>query len=65
MSDAVTRFYLDQLPEAQLKNNTLAVSVLKTDDVWFGMTYPEDKPFVAQSLKALHDAGVYPAALSK
>ena len=23
MSDAVTRFYLDQLPEAQLKNNTL------------------------------------------
>lgn len=51
--------------DEQLKNNTLSVSVLKTDDVWFGMTYPEDKPFVAQSLKALHDAGVYPAALIK
>jgi len=46
-----------------LKDKSLCVSILSTDDVWFGMTYPQDKPLVQEALKRLHDAGVYPVSL--
>ncbi|MGD7652070.1 MAG: nucleotidyltransferase family protein [Verrucomicrobiales bacterium] len=38
--------------------------VLKTTSEWFGVTYPEDKPYVVQSIAKLIDAGEYPAKLS-
>ena len=41
----------------------LEVSVLESADRWFGMTYREDRPRVAEELRALHAAGVYPASL--
>ena len=41
----------------------LKVEVLSTKAVWFGVTYKEDKAYVAGELKKLHDAGAYPAAL--
>ena len=49
--------------DALLKSKQLSVNVLATEDVWFGMTYPEDKPLVQQALKNLHLCGTYPAAL--
>ena len=39
------------------------VRVLRTDAVWFGMTYREDKEQVCNKIKALTDAGVYPEKL--
>jgi NDP-sugar pyrophosphorylase family protein len=39
------------------------ISVLKGGDTWFGVTYPEDKPFVQQSLDKLLNRGVYPRNL--
>ncbi len=42
-----------------LKRDSITVDVLKTDAVWFGVTYQEDRPFVQQALKALHEKGVY------
>ncbi len=41
----------------------LRVEVLSTKAVWFGVTYKEDKEYVASELKKLHDAGSYPPAL--
>lgn len=41
----------------------MKVHVLSTNATWFGITYPQDKPYVQQELKKLHDKGVYPAAL--
>lgn len=41
----------------------LDVAVLDTDAVWFGVTYQEDRPVVAQALKELHEKGVYPKSL--
>ena len=41
----------------------LRVSVLKSADRWFGMTYHEDKEMVQRELQKLHDAGVYPKTL--
>ena len=42
---------------------TLTVEVLSTHAVWFGVTYREDKAFVAGELKKLHDSGAYPEKL--
>jgi UDP-glucose pyrophosphorylase len=35
------------------------VTVLESRDVWYGVTYQEDKPQVKAALAALHDSGVY------
>jgi len=46
-----------------IQSGKLSVAAIDTDAVWFGVTYKEDKPFVKQELKKLHDAGVYPEKL--
>ena len=40
-----------------------SVEVLSSDDKWFGMTYPEDKPMVMSSLRAKIESGYYPEKL--
>ena len=50
---------VDQLMHAQ----GLKVEVLSTKAVWFGVTYKEDKEYVASELKKLHDDGSYPPVL--
>ena len=44
----------------EIENKTARVEVLKTDAVWQGITYKEDKPNVVAALKRLHETGVYP-----
>jgi hypothetical protein len=39
------------------------VTVLKSNDKWIGVTYQADRPGVVQAIKALHEAGIYPATL--
>ena len=46
-----------------MKQGELEVSVLQSRDKWFGMTYQEDRPVVAEALKRLHAAGQYPESL--
>ena len=46
-----------------IKDHTVEVSVLKTSDRWFGVTYKEDKEVVVKSIQALIDKGDYPAKL--
>lgn len=48
---------------ALMDEGALTVSVLHSEDRWFGMTYQQDRARVAQALKQLHEAGVYPAEL--
>ena len=47
----------------ELKAGRMSVSVLSSRDKWFGMTYHEDRALVAEDLKKLHAAGVYPPSL--
>ena len=47
--------YIDEL----LHKGTVSVEVLKTPDKWFGVTYQEDKPAVAQAFADLIARGVY------
>lgn len=46
-----------------LKDNLVDVTVLKSQDNWFGVTYKEDKQSVVDSIKDLINNGVYPAKL--
>jgi bifunctional N-acetylglucosamine-1-phosphate-uridyltransferase/glucosamine-1-phosphate-acetyltransferase GlmU-like protein len=46
-----------------VKSHEVEVSVLKTSDRWFGVTYKEDKEAVVKSFKALIDKGDYPSRL--
>jgi hypothetical protein len=38
--------------------------VLRTTSQWFGVTYPDDKPFVVASIQKLIAEGEYPEKLS-
>jgi len=48
-----------------LKAGEMEVSVLRSADHWFGMTYHEDRKLVAEELQKLHDAGAYPPDLTE
>jgi len=46
-----------------VKAGRATCEVLRTTSSWFGATYAEDKPIVQRSIRALVDAGEYPANL--
>lgn len=46
-----------------LREGKCSVKVLETTDMWFGVTYKEDKDAVVQSFKQLIKDGVYPEEL--
>lgn len=49
----------------QMASGKLEVSVLHSNDKWFGMTYHEDREVVAAELRRLHAQGAYPEDLRK
>ena len=49
----------------QIERGEASVEVLKTDAVWQGITYREDKDKVVKEIKALVGAGIYPQGLWK
>ena len=77
--DAAEEFerFLGEIPEGNIKaeyalptmvdkfigDGKLEISVLSTDSVWFGVTYKEDKAFVAEELLKMHNLGKYPSKL--
>ena len=56
-------YVLPALVDTLMHEEGLKVEVLSTDAVWFGVTYQEDKAYVAGELKKLHDKGDYPEKL--
>lgn len=46
-----------------VKNGRATCRVLRSDSVWFGVTYHDDKERVEESIRQLVAAGVYPANL--
>ena len=64
VDDLKSEYPLPVMVDRFLKKEIASVDVLETSAVWFGVTYQEDKPFVQESLQALHDNGVYPEKLN-
>lgn len=48
---------------ASSSGRVCTVDVMRSDDVWHGMTYREDKPGVVAAIRSLIDAGEYPERL--
>lgn len=46
-----------------LRDGKADVTVLHSNDQWFGVTYKEDKPYVVAAVRGLVDKGVYPEKL--
>jgi hypothetical protein len=46
-----------------LKESAVTVSVLSSEDKWYGVTYQEDKPGVVQAMAQKAQEGLYPAPL--
>lgn len=62
--DPLKREYvLPTLVDQLMHEKGLSVEVLSTGAVWFGVTYREDKDYVAGELKKLHARGDYPEKL--
>lgn len=58
-------YYLPSVVSGLLEEGKATVTVLESEDKWYGVTYKEDKPVVVAAIQALKDAGVYPQHLWK
>lgn len=56
-------FFLPGVVNTCLKNGTDRVTLLHTDDVWHGVTYPQDLPALKQALEDMRRERLYPKAL--
>ena len=64
-SNLKAEFYIPTMVNVLISSGKARMKVLSTTAQWFGVTYKEDKPTVVAKVKALIDAGVYPANLWK
>lgn len=56
-------YFLPGVVNQLLGEEKAQVEVLRSHDKWYGVTYKEDKPVVQEALRAMTEAGVYPAPL--
>jgi len=56
-------FYLPFLVDQLIQKGQASVSVLKSTDPWYGVTYPEDKHWVCSEIKKLSQSNLYPQPL--
>ena len=56
-------YFLPLIPNALITEGKASVSVLPTDERWYGVTYHEDKDSVVAALKAMRENGKYPRTL--
>lgn len=55
--------YIPTVVDDLIRSAKGACPVLRTSSQWFGVTYPQDKPFVVESIAKLIAAGEYPSPL--
>ncbi len=46
-----------------VKKGEITIQILRSNSLWFGVTYREDKPFVVESIRKMVEAGIYPEKL--
>ena len=56
-------YYLPTVVTNLLVAEKATVTVLASQDKWYGITYKEDKPQVVAAIKQLKDSGLYPQYL--
>lgn len=63
-NDLTAEAFLPSFVDEQIATGRARVRVLQTLDRWFGITYREDLPRVAASIRALIADGIYPERLA-
>ncbi|MFD2257742.1 NDP-sugar synthase [Luteolibacter algae] len=56
--------YIPTVVDSLISQGVTKCQVLETSASWFGVTYPDDKPHVVTSIRALIEKGDYPAELT-
>lgn len=62
-NDPASEYYIPDVVDALLKRGAATMSVLRSEEQWFGVTYREDKPSVEQELLLRAENGTYPRPL--
>ena len=55
--------YIPTVIDELIRGEQTECAVIETSGSWFGVTYPDDKPFVQESIQALITSGNYPEQL--
>ncbi len=64
MADPLTsEFYLPSVADEMISQGKAKVSVLPCSDLWYGITYPDDRPRVVSALAEKTERGDYPSNL--
>ncbi len=58
-----SEFYLPFAVDSLIKSKEAEISLLHSQDSWFGVTYKEDRPSVQKALASLVASGAYPEKL--
>ncbi len=58
-----SEFYIPFVVDSLVKAGRCTTKVVVSESEWFGVTYPEDKPFVQNNLQKLIAKGTYPKKL--
>ena len=58
-----TEFLIPEVVGSLVREEKARVKILPTQERWFGVTYPEDLPFVRDAIRNLVEEGRYPADL--
>ncbi len=59
-----SEFYIPTVVDTLIHKGKTQCEVIETSATWFGVTFPEDKPYVVQSIAELISKGEYPEKLS-
>ena len=62
-SNPKSEFLIPKVADELIKQGKATFKVLPTSQQWFGVTYPDDKPIVQESIAKLVNDGVYPSKL--
>ena len=62
-NDTKHEFFIPTVIDSLIHRKNVTVKVLKTDEKWFGITYPQDKIRAAECISELISKGVYPERL--
>lgn len=58
-----SEFFIPLVADELIKSGQATFKVIPTSEVWFGVTYKEDKPIVQENISKLVANGVYPEKL--
>ncbi len=62
-TETTAEYLLPTIVDGLLREDRVDLTVLQSNDRWFGVTYQEDVPYVKQAFAGLVERGVYPGKL--